>query len=43
MERILRLILSNEAEAFIKQQPEKAQHKIAYNIRKLEMGIMDRE
>ena len=28
---------------FVRQQPLKAQQKIAYNIRKLECGIMDKE
>ena len=36
-------IISDEAEAFIKQQPLKAQQKITYNILKLEAGIMDKE
>lgn len=37
------IILSNEAAAFVRQQPMKAQQKIAYNIRKLQCGVMDKE
>ena len=39
----LTIILSDEADAFVRQQPLKAQQKIAYNIRKLQSGIMDKE
>ena len=39
----IRVILSNEAKAFLREQPIKAQKKIAYNIRKLESGIKDKE
>lgn len=35
--------MSDEAKDFVRQQPLKAQRKIAYNIRKLECGIMDKE
>ena len=35
--------MSDEAKDFVRQQPLKAQQKIAYNIRKLECGIMDKE
>lgn len=37
------IILSDEAKAFIKQQPFKAQQKIYYNIFKVEGGVMDKE
>lgn len=39
----IKVLLSDEAKAFLRQQPFKAQRKIAYNIRKLESGIMDKE
>lgn len=39
----IKVLLSDEAKAFLRQQPFKAQRKIAYNIRKLEIGIMDKE
>lgn len=35
--------MSEEATAFVRLQPIKAQQKIAYNIRKVESGIMDCE
>lgn len=35
--------MSDEAKDFVRQQSLKAQQKIAYNIRKLECGIMDKE
>ena len=41
--KVLQVILSEEAEDFVRLQPWKAQQKIAYNIRKLERGMMDRE
>ena len=37
------IILSDEAKAFIKLQPFKAQQKIYYNIFKVEGGVMDKE
>lgn len=37
------IMLSEEAKAFIKQQPLKAQQKIYYNIFKVEGGVMDKE
>ena len=43
MEKYIKLIMSDEAKDFVRQQPLKAQQKIAYNIRKLECGIMDKE
>ena len=39
----IKVLLSDEAKAFLRQQPFKALRKIAYNIRKLESGIMDKE
>lgn len=37
----IKVILSEEAENFVRLQPVKAQQKITYNIRKLESGVMD--
>lgn len=37
------IVLSDEAKAFIKQQPFKAQQKIYFNIFKVEGGVMDKE
>ena len=37
----IKVILSEEAENFVRIQPVKAQQKITYNIRKLESGVMD--
>lgn len=37
------IILSDEAKAFIRLQPFKAQQKITYNIRKIEEGVVDKE
>ena len=37
------VILSEEADSFVRQQSLKAQQKIAYNIRKLQSGLMDKE
>lgn len=42
-ERAIRIILSDEARVFVKLQPLKVQQKIAYNIRKLESGVLDKE
>lgn len=39
----IRVILSEEAKAFLREQSVKAQRKIAFNIRKLESGIKDKE
>lgn len=36
----IKVILSEEAENFVRIQPVKAQQKITYNIRKLESGVM---
>lgn len=37
------IILSYEADSFVRQQPHKAQQKIAYNIRKVQSGLMEKE
>lgn len=42
-ERTITVILSEEANSFVRQQPFKAQQKIAYNIRKLQSGLMEKE
>lgn len=42
-ERIIKILLSEEAKEFILLQPAKAQEKIAYNLRKLQSGIMDKD
>ena len=39
----IRVILSEEAKALLREQSVKAQRKIAFNIRKLESGIKDKE
>lgn len=39
--KAIKVILSEEAESFVRLQPIKAQQKITYNIRKLESGVMD--
>lgn len=39
----MRILLSSEADAFVRSQPFKAQRKIAYNIRKIESGVSDKE
>lgn len=41
--RPITIILSDEAKAFIKLQPLKAQQKIYFNIFKVEGGVMDKE
>lgn len=40
---VIQVILSKEAEAFVKEQPFKVQQKITYNIRKVESGFIDKE
>lgn len=42
-QKTIKLIMSDEAKAFVRQQSEKARQKITYNIRKLESGVMDKE
>ena len=37
------VILSDEADSFVRRQPFKAQQKISYNIRKLQSGLMEKE
>ncbi len=41
--QLITIILSDEAKAFIKLQPFKAQQKITYNIRKIENGFVEQE
>lgn len=41
--KAIKVILSEEAESFVRLQPIKAQQKITYNIRKLESGVMDKD
>lgn len=41
--RLIKVILSNEADAFVRQQPVKVQQKIAYNILKLESGVIEEQ
>lgn len=43
VDKIIHVILSEEAECFVRLLPFKAQQKITYNIRKLECGVMDKE
>lgn len=42
-QRTIKLIMSDEAKVFVRQQDEKTRKKIMYNIRRLESGIMDKE
>lgn len=42
-EKVIQVLMSNEAEYFVRLQPLKVQKKIAYNIRKLECGVMDKK
>lgn len=37
------IFLSDEAVAFVRSLPEKAQKKVTYNIRRVEGGEMDKE
>ena len=41
-EKVIQVIMSDEAEDFVRLQPLKVQKKISYNIRKLESGVMDK-
>lgn len=41
--KVINVILSNEASEFVRSQPLNVQHKITYNIRKLESGYMGKE
>ena len=43
MNNHISVILSDEANVFIRQQPLKAQQKITYNIRRLQSGVIDKE
>ena len=40
---MLQVILSVEADNFVRLQPLKVQQKITYNIRRLESGVIDKE
>lgn len=40
---LIRIILSDEAKAFLRGQPMKVQKKIAFNIAKVERGVIDKE
>lgn len=42
-EKLINVVLSEEAEDFVLSQPDNVQRKITYNIRKLESGVMDKE
>ena len=37
------IILSDEADSFVRKQPFKAQQKIAYNIRKVQSGLIEKD
>lgn len=37
------VILSDEADSFVRQQPHKAQQKIAYNIRRVQSGLIEKD
>lgn len=39
----LNILLTDEAKAFIRSLPEKAQKKVTFNIRKVEGGEMDKD
>ncbi len=39
----IKVVLSDEAKAFVRIQPLKAQQKIVYNILKIAGGVMDKE
>ena len=39
--KVVNVILSSEAENFVRRQNSKAQAKITYNIRKIESGLKD--
>lgn len=41
--KTIKVKMSDEAKAFVRLQPLKAQQKITYNIRKVESGVMDKE
>lgn len=43
MRKVVQVMLSEEADGFVRLQSLKVQQKIAYNIRKLESGIKDKE
>jgi len=41
-QKVIKLIMSDEAKDFVREQPEKVRKKIAYNIRRLESGVVDK-
>ena len=41
--KVINVVLSSEAEDFVRSQPVNVQQKITYNIRKLESGVMSKE
>lgn len=41
-QKVIKLIMSDDAKDFVREQPEKARKKIAYNIRRLESGVVDK-
>ncbi len=41
-EKAVHVILGEEADSFVRRQPEKVRKKIAYNIRKVECGVLDK-
>ena len=43
MRKTPKVIITDEADAFLKSLPVQAQKKIAFNVKKIEMGIMDNE
>lgn len=42
VQKAIKLIMSDEAKDFVREQPEKVRKKIAYNIRRLESGVVDK-
>ena len=41
--KVINVVMSSEAEDFVRSQPVNVQQKITYNIRKLESGVMGKE
>ena len=41
--KVINVVMSSEAEDFVRSQPVNVQQKITYNIRKLESGVMSKE
>ena len=42
-ENKVNILLTDEATAFVRSQPEKVQKKITYNIRRIESGEVDKD